>query len=219
VVTTLDVARDPSEAGFVKSSLDRVSDHLGRYVESGRLSGYLVTVARDGQLVWTGRGGYQDKEAGQRVRDDTIWRIYSMTKPLTCLLAMMLYEEARFDLHDEIRKWIPAFAEPRVYVGGTASDPQTVPAEQPVRVGQLLSHTSGLTYGFNHLHVVDEMYRDAGYDFGFAKGADLERAVNDWAGLPLLFEPGSAWNYSVSVDVLGRLIEIWTGQTLDVVLR
>ena len=218
-MSLLNVDVDPSELGFDARRLDLIGPHFDRYVENRRLPGWLVTVARGGELAWTGRGGHRDRENGLDVTDDTIWRIYSMTKPLTSIGAMMLYEEGRFDLNDDVGQWIDALANPRVYVSGPASSPVTAPATSPVRVHHLLTHMSGLTYGFNYVHPVDAIYRAKGYDFGFPKGADLERAVEDWGSSPLLFEPGSRWNYSVATDVLGRLIEIWSGQTLDVFFR
>ncbi len=218
-MSSLEIRSEPSAMGMDGTRLERIRDHFDRYVADGRLSGWLVSVARAGELVWTGSGGYRDREAQLAVTDDTLWRIYSMTKPLTTLGAMMLYEEGRFDLNDDVGRWIDSLAEPQVYVSGTAAAPVTVPATSPVRVHHLLSHTSGLTYGFNYLHPVDAIYRAKGYDFGWAKGADLARAVDDWCTSPLLFQPGSRWNYSVATDVLGRLIEIWSGQTLDAFFR
>jgi CubicO group peptidase (beta-lactamase class C family) len=169
--------------------------------------------------VWSAKGGYRDREKNLEVTDDTIWRIYSMTKPITSIAVMMLYEEGRFDLNDDVGQWIGALKEPRVWAGGTAAKPLTVPAIEPVRVHQLLSQTSGLTYGFHYAHPTDEIYRIKGYDFGFAPGADLAQAVHDWSTSPLRFQPGGGWNYSVSVDVLGRLIEIWSGQSFESFLQ
>jgi CubicO group peptidase (beta-lactamase class C family) len=205
--------------GFEPERLERIQTHFNRYVDDRRLAGWLATVSRSGQLVWSGKAGHQDRERDITMKDDTIFRIYSMTKPLTSIAVMMLYEEGRFDLNDDAGKWIEALREPRVYVSGTAADPISVPSREPVRIHHLLSHTSGLTYGFQHTHPVDAIYRHKGYDFGFAKGADLEQAVHDWCTTPLLFEPGTGFNYSVSTDVLGRLIEIWSGQPLDVFFR
>ena len=218
-MSSLEIRTDPSAMGMDGTRLERIRDHFDRYVADGRLSGWLVSVARAGELVWTGSGGYRDRDGQLAVTDDTLWRIYSMTKPLTTLGAMMLYEEGRFDLNDDVGRWIDSLAEPQVYVSGTAAAPVTVPATSPVRVHHLLSHTSGLTYGFNYLHPVDAIYRAKGYDFGWAKGADLAQAVDDWCTSPLLFQPGSRWNYSVATDVLGRLIEIWSGQRLEAFFR
>ena len=211
----LELEIDPSEVGLDAARLARIAAHFDAYVEDRRLPGWLATVSRGGQLAWTARGGHRDREEGLAVDDDTLWRIYSMTKPLTSIGAMILYEEGHFDLNDDVSRWIGEFAQPRVYESGSASAPVTIPATEPVRVVHLLSHMSGLTYGFNYTHPVDAIYREKGYDFGWPPGADLARAVADWASSPLLFQPGSKWNYSVATDVLGRLIEIWSGQSLD----
>ncbi|MDE3064641.1 MAG: beta-lactamase family protein [Acidobacteriota bacterium] len=178
------------------------------------MAGWLATVSRGGDLVWTGRGGYRDA-ARHPVADDTIWRLYSMTKPLTALAVMILFEEGRFDLNDDAATWIDALAEPRVYAGGSAESPETVAADAPVRVADLLTHSAGLTYGFQRRHAVDEIYRAKGYDFAWTGASDLAGAVDDWCSSPLVFQPGTHFNYSVASDVLGRLVEIWSGQGLD----
>ncbi len=218
-MSLLEIRVDPSAMGLDPARLDRIGGHFDAYVADRRLSGWLVTVARGGELVWTGKGGHADREKDVAVRDDTIWRIYSMTKPITSIAAMILYEEGRFDLNDDAGRWIASLEAPRVWAGGSSTSPVTVPATEPVRIHHLLTHMSGLTYGFNYVHPVDAIYRAKGYDFGFPKGADLAQAVHDWGSSPLLFQPGSRWNYSVSTDVLGRLVEIWSGQPLDVFVR
>ncbi len=218
-MSSLEIRVDPSAMGVDPVRLDRIAPHFDAYVEDRRLPGWLVTVARGGELVWSGKGGFRDREQNLAVTDDTIWRIYSMTKPITSIAVMMLYEEGRFDLTDDVGQWIEALKEPRVWAGGTAAKPLTVPAIEPVRVHHLLSQMSGLTYGFHRAHPTDEIYRLKGYDFVFAPGADLAQAVHDWCTSPLVFQPGSGWNYSVSVDVLGRLIEIWSGQSFESFLQ
>ena len=205
--------------GFDAARLNRIATHFDGYVAKRHLAGWLATVSRGGELVWSGKGGDRDRERALAVTDDTIWRIYSMTKPITSIAVMMLYEEGRFDLNDDVGQWIEELREPRVWESGSAEEPVTVPASGPVRVHHLLTQMSGLTYGFHYSHPTDEIYRAKGYDFGFAKGADLQQAVHDWCSSPLVFQPGSGWNYSVSVDVLGRLIEIWSGQSLESFLR
>jgi CubicO group peptidase (beta-lactamase class C family) len=209
----------PEEYGIDSTRLDRIGPHFDQYVADKRLPGWLVTVARSGQLVWTAKSGHRDIEANLPVSDDTIWRIYSMTKPLTSVAVMMLYEEGRFDLLDDVGQWIDALKEPRVYASGPPTKPLTVPATEPVRVHHLLSHMSGLTYGFHYTHPVDAIQRAKGYEWGGPRGADLEKVVDDWCTTPLLFQPGTRWNYSVSVDVLGRLIELWSGQSLQSFFR
>lgn len=214
-MSSLEILVEPTSMGFDPARLERITMHFDQYVADRRLPGWLATVSRGGELVWTGRGGHRDREGALDVTDDTIWRIYSMTKPLTSIAAMMLYEEGLFDLNDEAGKWIESLRDPRVFVGGTAEDYQTVAASTQVTVAHLMTHTSGLTYDFQKAHVVDEIYRAKGYDIGKRKDVDLAGAVDDWCTSPLLFEPGSHFNYSVATDVLGRLVEIWSGQSLD----
>ena len=201
--------------GFDLARLARIGAHFAAYVDDGRLPGWQVQVSRRGEVVYRAQHGWRDIEARQPVEDDTVFRIYSMTKPITSVAAMMLYEEGRFELTDPIARFIPAFADMQVLEGGTALKPATRPAAGPIRVQHLLNHTSGLTYGFHHIHVQDEMYRNAGYEWGVPKGKTLAQAVDDWARLPLRFDPGTRWNYSVATDVLGRLVEVVSGQSLD----
>jgi CubicO group peptidase (beta-lactamase class C family) len=218
-MSPLEIRVDPTTMGFDPERLARIATHFNAYVEDRRLAGWLATVARGGELVWSAKGGHRDRERDLNVTDDTIWRIYSMTKPITAIAVMMLYEEGHFDLNDDVGRWIDELKEPRVWAGGTAAEPLTVAAIEPVRVHHLLSHMSGLTYGFHYAHPTDEIYRTKGYNFGFASGVDLTQAVHDWCSSPLVFQPGSGWNYSVSFDVLGRLIEIWSGQTFESFLQ
>ena len=206
---------DPEQFGFDAARLRRIDTHFQKYVDDGLLTGWQLAVTRHDEVVHSATYGMRDTEAGLPVEEDTLWRIASMTKPITSVVAMSLWEEGVFELMDPISKWIPAFENVRVYQKGPVSAPVTVPAVEPIRVWHLLSHTSGLTAGFIQSHVVDALYRAAGYDFGSPGKASLEECVDDWARLPLLFQPGSAWGYGVSTDVLGRLVEIWTGQTLD----
>src|SRR2546428_3901574 len=138
-----------------------------------------------------------------------------MTKPITAVAAMMLYEEGAFDLRDPVSRFVPAFAGARVYQQGTALRPVTVPATEPIRIWHLLTHTAGLTYGFLHRHVVDEMYRAAGFEWGYPEGLDLAACSERWASLPLPFAPGSQWNYSVASDVLGRIAAVLSARSPD----
>lgn len=211
---TLDT--DAAEVGLDAGRLERLDRRLARWVDDGRLPGFLVTVSRHGRLAHVGRYGSRDVENGLPVEEDTRWRIFSMTKPVTSVAAMMLYEEGAFELTDPIAKWLPEFAETRVYVAGSAQKPVTQPQVEPIRVWHLLTHTSGLTYGFHHAHPVDAMYRAMGHEWGTPPGADSAEVCRQWASVPLVFQPGSEWNYGVSTDVLGRLVEVVSGQTLDV---
>ena len=205
---------DAAEVGLDPARLERIDRHFARYVDDGRLPGWLITVSRHGRLAHVSCCGSRDMEAGRPVEPDTLWRIYSMTKPVTSVAAMMLYEEGAFELTDPVSAFIPSFADVRVYAGGPDLRPVTVPATEPVRIWHLLTHTSGLTYGFLRVHPVDAMYRAAGFEWASPPGVDLAQACDIWAGLPLLFQPGSDWSYSAATDVLGRVIEVVSGQDL-----
>ncbi|RZU34030.1 serine hydrolase domain-containing protein [Blastococcus saxobsidens] len=211
----LQVDTDPAEVGLDAGRLARIDRRMARYVDDGQLPGFLLTVARRGRLVHVGRGGSRDVENGRPVEPDTRWRIFSMTKPVTSVAAMMLYEEGAFQLTDPISRWLPEFAETRVYVAGSAMKPVTAPQTEPIRVWHLLTHMSGLTYGFHHAHPVDAMYRAMGHEWGTPAGADSAEVCRQWASVPLVFQPGTEWNYGVSTDVLGRLVEVISGQPLD----
>jgi CubicO group peptidase (beta-lactamase class C family) len=215
MASKLRVEVDPEKVGFDASRLRRIDSYLTRYVDEGQLPGWLVLITRRGAVAHLSRCGYGDVEAARPVEVDTLWRIASMTKPVTSVAAMMLLEEAAFDLTDPIALWLPEFSQPSVYVRGSALNPLTEPATVPIRVWHLLTHTSGLTYGFHHASPVDTLYRAAGFEWVTPPGLDLAGCVARWAQLPLLFQPGTEWNYSVSSDVLGRLIEVVSGQPLD----
>ncbi|HEV7825676.1 MAG TPA: serine hydrolase domain-containing protein [Mycobacteriales bacterium] len=211
----LQVEVEPGEVGMDAGRLSRVDSHLARYVDEGELPGWLVLVSRGGKVAHLSTYGHRHVEDGLPVEVDTRFRIYSMTKPITSVAAMMLYEEGAFELTDPVSRFIPAFADMRVWSGGTDLRPATVPATEPMRIWHLLTHTAGLTYGFHRSHAVDARYRAAGYEFGSPPGADLARVCDDWAAQPLLFEPGAEWNYSVATDVLGRVVEVASGRTLE----
>ena len=204
----------PEDVGLSTPHLGRITRWMRHWVDSGRLPGLLVAVVRDDRLAWFETHGYRDVENGRAVEPDTIYRIYSMTKPITTVAALMLYEEGRFQLDDPVADFIPAFADTRVFASGDAETFTTVPLERPITVHDLMIHTSGLTYGFQHEHAVDALYRKRRIEFNANVGplADLAESA---AAQPLVFQPGTRWNYSVSTDVLGRLVEIWSGVPLD----
>ena len=204
----------PEDAGLSAPRLARVTQWMRRWVDSGRLPGLLVAVVRNDRLAWLGTCGYRDVETKRAVEPNTIYRIYSMTKPITTVAALMLYEEGCFQLDDPVAKFIPAFADTRVFAGGDADSFTTEPLARPVTVHDLMIHTSGLTYGFQHEHAVDALYRKRQVEFN-ANVGPLAGVVEAAAAQPLVFQPGTRWNYSVSTDVLGRLVEIWSGVPLD----
>ena len=201
--------------GMDQARLDRIRPWMQGWVDDGRLAGLSVLVHRRGQTVLEACTGEAD--AGQPWAPDTVVRLYSMTKPLASAALLMLYEEGRFQLDDPIARVIPAFAEMRVWDGG--EDPwSTTPAERPITYRQLLTHTSGLTYGFMQATPVDALYREHEVDPQLATGT-LEALVDRLATLPLLAQPGTRWNYSVATDVVGRLVEIHAGQPFDAFLH
>ncbi|AXL93563.1 serine hydrolase [Streptomyces sp. CB09001] len=207
---------DAGAAGLDPGALDRLDLHFARQVDEGRLPGFLVAVARGGRVAHLTVHGLRDVAAKLPVTADTLWRIYSMTKPVTSVAVLTLVEEGRLALDDRVDRYLPAFAEPRVYVGGTGADVVTRPAAGPVRVRHLMTHTAGLTFGFYRTHPVDALYRAAGVESSVRPGADLAETVDLYASLPLQFEPGTQWNYSVASNVLGRLVEVVSGQPFDV---
>jgi CubicO group peptidase (beta-lactamase class C family) len=218
-VAAIQIDVEASAVGMSQTRLDRLDRHFRSYVDDGRLTGWLVAVARDGQVAHLSTYGMRDREAAIPVETDTVWRLASMTKPITSVAAMMLYEEGAFELKDAISKWIPSFGDMRVFRSGSSVRPELRAATEPIRVWHLLTHTSGLTYGFQYAHPVDAMYRAAGFEWGHPPGVDLAGCCDLWAAQPLLFEPGSEWNYGVSTDVLGRLVEVISGQSLDSFFR
>jgi CubicO group peptidase (beta-lactamase class C family) len=214
-MTHIRIEVEPAQVGLDDARLARIDAHFRRYVDDGRLPGWLLLVSRGGKVAHLSCYGHRDREAGLPVEPDTLFRIYSMTKPITSVAAMMLYEEGAFELKDPLKWYLPAFGTTRVFRGGSSMKPVTEPVTEPMRIWHLLTHTAGLTYGFNHVHPVDAMYRTAGFELGVPRGVDLAEACERWAQLPLVFQPGSRWNYSVATDVLGRLVEVISGTTLE----
>ena len=202
----------PIEAGLSESRLERVSDWLSDQTKKDRLAGCSVLVGRKGGVAYFGSTGMADKELGKPFQRDTIVRIFSMTKPVTTVAAMMLYERGAFQLDDRVSQYLPEFAETPVWKGGKIEN--TEAQSTPMLVRHLMTHTSGLTYGFMQSNAVDESYRKERIEFQ-GDHETLEEAVKRLARIPLMCQPGSQWNYSVSTDVLGRLVEVWSGLTLE----
>ena len=211
----MQVVSDVKSLGFDPERLARLPEHFKGYVDRGQLPGWQMVLSRRGQVVLSEQYGQRDMEAAKPVEDDTIFRIYSMTKPITSVAIMMLMEQGKLKLRDPVAKYIPEFAQTRVYRSGSALNPTTEGLQSPMQLWHLLTHTAGLSYGFMHAHPVDAMYRAAGYEWGWPEGTDIEGACQHWAGMPLMFQPGSEWNYSIATDVLGRVIEVASGQSLD----
>ncbi|MGQ7846514.1 serine hydrolase domain-containing protein [Granulosicoccus sp. 3-233] len=217
----------PASLGLDPARLQRLELWMEQQVQQNRVAGASVLLARMGATGFFKATGLArpatEQGDGQPFDRDTLVRLYSMTKPVTAVAAMMLYEQGHFQLDDPLAWYIPAFASTPVWDGTVpASDPEdsdailrhVVPQQSPITVRQVMTHTAGLTYSFMNATPVDRYYRDHGLDF---PGADtpLAELVERLASAPLLCQPGSQWNYSVASDVLGRLVEIWSGEPLD----
>lgn len=209
----------PEEVGLSSPRLARIGEHFQRYIDAGKVAGTLTLVARQRKVAYFEAQGHLEIERRRPVSQDSIFRIYSMTKPITSVGLMMLYEQGRFQLDDPVHRFIPSWRGLGVYVGGNHPAWKTAAAERPMTIRDLLSHTSGLTYGFMERTNVDAAYRTLGVADRTRPGYTLRDMVETLAGLPLEFSPGTRWNYSVSTDVVGHLIEVISGQPLDAYLR
>jgi len=211
-------AATPEDAGISSQRLERLTQTMQRLVDTGELAGMVVMVARKGKLVYSKAFGAQNKAAGVPMTEASIFRIYSMTKPVVSVAAMMLVEEGRLTLEEPIAKYIPEFKDMKVAV--ESFDPATgaqiyytVPAKRQITVQDLLRHTSGLTYGvLGQKTQVKTLYNQANI---FSQKWTLEAFCKELAKLPLQYEPATVWEYSHSTDVLGRVIEVASGQPLD----
>ncbi len=206
----------PDELGFSPERLARIDRFLAeKYTDQSRLPGTLALIARHGDIAHLGVTGHADVERGVKLAEDTIFRIYSMTKPITSVALMMLVEEGKIALDDPVHRYIPAWKDLAVFVAGThRTGFQTMPTARPMQVVDLLRHTSGLTYGFQLRTNVDAAYR-------FNKIGEIEKAgtladmIAALGTMPLDFSPGDAWNYSVATDVCGRLVQVVSGQNFE----
>jgi CubicO group peptidase (beta-lactamase class C family) len=200
----------PEEVGFSSSRLSRIGAVMQSYVDQGELAGLVTLVARYGNVVHLERFGMMDLEASKPMRLDTIFRIYSMTKPLTSLALMMLFEQGEVRLTDPVTRWVPAFGKVKVL----ASDGRLAELDRDITIHDLLRHTSGLSYNGYYEdtgELVDKLYDEA--DLWPADG-NSEEMVRRIAELPLAFQPGQAWRYSAATDVVGRLVELISGMSL-----
>ncbi len=209
----------PESAGMSNSAFERIENHLReRYIEAGRLPGTQLMVYRRGKLVHSSSQGFADLERQVPVKDDTIFRIYSMTKPITSIAFMMLVEEGRVALDEPVHKYIPEWKNLGVFQAGMWPAFLTRAPSQPMRIVDLMRHTSGLTYGFQQRSNVDAAYRELKLG-EVEKAGTLQSMIADLAKIPLEFSPGEAWNYSVSTDVIGYLIGLISGKPFDAFLQ
>lgn len=205
--------------GMSRDRLDRVERYIDdAYVATGKLPGALVQVWRRGELALNAVLGMADRERQVPLAEDSIFRIYSMTKPITSVALMMLVEECKVALDDPVSKYIPAWEHLGVHAGGFMESFQTRPAARPMLIVDLLRHTSGLTYGFHQNTNVDAAYRRLKLG-DIATGGTLDEMIEKLAGVPLEFSPGTAWNYSVSTDVLGYLVGKISGMPFETFLK
>jgi CubicO group peptidase (beta-lactamase class C family) len=210
----------PEDVGLSSERLARIDVHLRRrYVDPGKIPGALTVVARHGKVAFRSAIGLRDREREQPMTEDTIFRIYSMTKPITSVAVMMLSEHGHFQLDDPVHRFLPELRGLRVYQAGSWPRFVTTRCERPMTVRDLLRHTSGLTYGFMERTNVDAAYRALGLGGEKRFDGTLQEFTEKLAQLPLEFSPGSAWNYSVSTDVLGRIVEVISGRPFGAYLR
>lgn len=210
----------PESAGMSSERLDRIRPAFESYVTDGKLSGVVSVVARGGKVVHVEASGHQDVEAGEPMAEDTIFRMYSMTKPIASAAVMILWEEGHFLLSTPLSAILPEFADTQVYVSGGGDGMETEPVRRPIVVRDLMTHTSGLTYTFIPSPVAAS-YAANGLE-GSADSVphdDLAHYVRELAKQPLLAHPGTAWNYSVGLEVAGRVVEVVSGQTFREFLK
>ncbi len=203
----------PEAVGVSSARLQRIGEVMESYVSERGVAGISTMISRRGEVVHAEQFGFQDKEAGIRMSPDTIFRIYSMTKPVVSTALMLLHEEGRFQLEQPVAQFLPAFATTKVL----ADDGLLVDQARPMQIGDLLSHTSGLTYDFMADNPVAQMYRDARIMNDATR--PLDSLIDELATLPLAFQPGTHWHYSVGIDVAARLIEVLSGQSVGDFLR
>lgn len=209
----------PESAGMSKPALDRLENHLKqRYVDAGRFPGTQLLVYRRGKVVHSTVQGFADLERKVPVKDDTIFRIYSMTKPITTVAFMMLVEEGRVAIDEPVHKYIPEWKGLGVFQAGTYPAFLTRPSSRPMLIVDLLRHTSGLTYGFQQRSNVDAAYRETKIG-EVIKAGTLRTMIEDLAKIPLEFSPGEAWNYSVATDVIGYLVGLISGKPFEQFLK
>jgi CubicO group peptidase (beta-lactamase class C family) len=208
----------PESVGLSSERLERIATSVQRSIDDKRIAGAVTLVSRRGHVAWFKAQGMADREAGKAMRLDTMFRICSMTKPITSLAVMMLYEEGHFLLEDPVSKYLPEFKNQKVLVKPASGAPYTIPATREVTIRDLLRHTSGITYQWNE--DLGPMYKDAKVASGLLPyEGTIEDSTKHLAGLPLLFNPGEKFEYSLGVDVLGRLVEVVSGKPLDEFFR
>jgi CubicO group peptidase (beta-lactamase class C family) len=222
-VRSLPIAH-PKEAGFSGERLNRINQFVQSYVDEKKIAGAVTLISRKGKIAYFQTFGMADLESQKPMQPDTIFRIASMTKPITTVALMMLWEEGRFLLTDSVAKYLPEFQNPQVLLFNKDKDGNSsyklVPANKPITIHQLLTHTSGITYTFQGTPYISDMYKRAGICDGLSQTQDtLAENVAKLAKMPLHFQPGEGFDYGLGIDVAGRLVEVLSGMSLDEFFR
>jgi len=211
-------ASKPESLGLSSERLERIGSAVQHDIDDKRIAGAVTLVVRHGHVAWFKSQGMMDREAGKPMAPDAMFRICSMTKPITSVAVMMLYEEGRFLLDDPVSKYLPEFKNPKVLVKPASGEPYSIPATKGITIRDLLRHTSGITYNWND--ELGPMYNKAGVASGLLQfEGTIGDSVKHLASLLLLFNPGGRFEYSLGVDVLGRLVEVVSGKPLDEFFR
>ena len=211
-------AAKPESLGLSPERLERIGMAVQRKIDDKRIAGAVTLVVRHGKVAWFKSQGMMDREAAKPMQPDAMFRICSMTKPITSVAAMMLYEEGRFLLDDPVSKYLPEFKNPKVLVKPASGEPYSIPSAKEITIRDLLRHTSGITYQWNG--DLGASYEKAEVASGLLQyDGTIGDSVKHLAGLPLLFNPGERFEYSLGVDVLGRLVEVVSGKPLDEFFR
>ena len=207
----------PKRAGFAPERINRITEHLEKnYIQPGKVVGCQTLVARHGHVAYFKSQGLMDRERRTPMADDTVFRLYSMTKPITSVALMTLYEQGHFQLNDPVSRFIPAWRGHKVWVSGEGASMETAAPARPMTMRNVLSHTGGLTYGATN-HPVDRVYREVGV--GRGDGETLSGFAEKLAKVPLRYQPGERWMYSLSTDVCGYLVEAISGKRFDQYLQ
>ncbi len=208
----------PESVGLSPERLERIATKVQQDIDSKRIAGAVTLVVRHGKVAWFKAQGMADREAAKAMPTDAMFRICSMTKPITSVAVMMLYEEGKFLLDDPVSKYLPEFKNPRVLVKPPSGEPYTIPATKEITIRDLLRHTSGITYQWNG--DLGPLYEKANVPSGLLQyDGTIADGVKQLAAQPLLFNPGDRFEYSLGVDVLGRLVEVLSGKPLDEFFR
>lgn len=216
MIATLSGQTDAAAAGFAAARLGRIDDALRRWVNAGELAGAVTLLARRGHTAHIAAVGQRDREAGAEMAPDALFRIFSMTKPVTVTAVLLLFEEGRFLLDDPIADYLPAFAATKVFVRETPGGFETADLERPITIRHLLTHTAGTPYPNTEGTLVERLYALESSD---QAGLPLGELVTRIAALPLAHQPGAGYTYGVGHDILARFVEVLSGQSYDTFLR